>query len=153
MDVDIAGSETTGTDRAEQAILEYKITSPIIVVSGVWALDEVKKRHPGIFFDYIHKDNLNDCLPESINRACSIAPRTNHVRTMLTSFAQKFGILKKGFTLELLPGREFRQMYESVHGETIGDLIGLIEPLSRKYLDRIGKAILTVIDDISGKSA
>ena len=150
MDVQISGSPETGTDHAERAILEYGITSPVIVISGAWRLEDVKKRHPDIFFDYISKDDLSDRLPESIDRACSIDPRTAHVKRMLTSFAKKLGILKKEFPLELLDAMS-KPLFESSNGKTVEDLINMIWGGTRYYLNNMGKTVFIVMRGITGK--
>ena len=147
MDVQITGSPETGTDQAERAILEYGITSPIIVISGVWPLEEVEEKYRNIFFDYISKDNLND-LPESIDRACSMGPRTDHVKRMLTSFAKKLGMLKNEFPLESLDTIGFRQLFESSNGKTIEDFINMIWVGTRRYLDSMGRTVLIAMRDI-----
>ena len=116
VDVQITGSPKLGTGHAEQAILEYQITSPVIVISGVWRLEDVKAKHPDIFFDFISKDHLNDSLPESIIGACSMVPRTAHVKKMLTSFAKERGILRKEFPPKLLDAMK-GQLFEARSGE------------------------------------
>ena len=153
MDVQILGSPETGTDHAERAIWEYGITSPVIVISGVWRLEDIKRRHPGIFFDYISKDDLNDLLPESIDRACSIGPRTAHVKRMLASFANKFGILKKEFPPELLDTMGFEQLFKSSNGKTIEDLINMIWGGTKQQLSNVGRAAFFVMREMSGRSA
>ena len=152
MDVQILGSPEKGTDHAERAILEYGITSPVIVISGVWQLEDLKKKHSDIFFDYISKNDLNDRLPESIARACSMGPRTAHVKRMLILFAKKFDILKKEFPLELLDTMS-RPLFESSGGKTIEDLINMIWVGARRYLDSMGKTAFIVMREISGRQA
>ncbi len=151
MDVKILGTQTTGTHHAEQAILEYGITSPIIVISGVSSHDEMEREHPGIFFDYVHKDDLGSRLPESVDRACTIGARTDHVRRMTTAFARKFRILRVGFSTDLLQGKVLKQLFESAGGTTVADLIGLIEGATKQQIDYMGKNVLMVIDAIRAK--
>ena len=152
MDVQIPGSPKTGTDHAEQAIWEYWITSPIIVISVGWRLEAIKRKHPGIFFDFIPKDDLRSRLPESINRAYSIDTRSDHVKRMLTSFARKFGILKKEFPIELLDTGHVRQLFKSSNGKTIEDLINMIWGGTKNDLNNVARAVFSVMREIFGRS-
>lgn len=148
VDEQIAGHPKTGTDYAEQAILKYGITSPVIVISGVWLLKDMESKHPGMFFGYVSKDHLRDKLPGMIDRACQMDARTDHVRQMTTAFAKKFGMLKKEFPLDLLRCTALKQLFESAGGKTVADLIGLIGEATVQHLDRIGKSILMAIDRV-----
>ena len=119
-DEQIKGYPKTGTDYAERAILEYGITAPVIVITGVWLLRELKSKSPGMFFDYISKENLHDRLPEAIDRACQIDARTDHVERMTKAFAKKFGILEKEFPPDLLRCTELKRLFESGGGKDCG---------------------------------
>ena len=150
VDVQIDGSPKAGTDHAEEAIWEYGITSPVIVISGVMRLEDVKKKHPGIFFDYISKDDLND-LPESINKACSMKPRGAHIKRMLTSYARKFGVLKKEFSPELLDPAN-KQLFQDSNGKTVGDLISMLCGGTKHQLNVMGRTIFDVMRAIRERS-
>lgn len=151
VDEQIAGHPKTGTDHAERAILEHKITSPIIVISGVWLLKELAAKNPGMFFGYVSKDNLHDSLPEMIDKACRIDARTDYIKNMTAAFAKKLGILMKEFPLDLLQDTALKRLFESANGRTVADLIGLIEETTRRQLDRIGRNVLVVIDRMRAK--
>lgn len=153
VDEQIAGYTKTGTDYAEQAILKYGITSPIIVISGVWLLRDLKSKNPGMFFGYVSKDHLRDELPGMIDRACQIDARTDHVKQMTTAFAKKFGILKKRFPPDLLRCTTLKRLFESAGGSTVADLIGLIGKTASQHLDRVGKSVLMVMDRVRTQSA
>lgn len=151
MDVQIAEYPETGTDHAERAILEYGITSPVIVISGVWLLKDLEKRHPDIFFGYVSKDNLHDSLPDLIDRACRIDSRTDHVKKMATAFAKKFEVLMKEFPLDLLQGAVLKPLCESAGGKTISDLISLIGGATKQQIHQAGKSVLMIIDEMRAK--
>ena len=147
VDVQILGSPETGTERAAKDILQYCITSPIIVISGVVTAEIVQRGHPGIFFDFIPKRDVAEHLSESIDKACLMNARTAHVKKMLATLAKKFGMLKKEFPVEQLQDNMLLQMFESIHGKTMEDFIGMIKEGSKQYLDRVGKAVLMTIRD------
>ena len=147
VDVQIHGSPETGTERATKDILQYGITSPIIVISGVVNVQSIQKEYPGIFFGFISKDDVAEHLSELIDKACSINARTTHVKRMLTAFAKKYGMLKKKFPVEQLQDTMLLQLFKSANGETMDDFISMTKGESRSYLDRVGKIVLTTIRD------
>ena len=149
VDVQILGSAETGTDHAEHAIWEYMITSPVIVISGVWRPEILKKRHRGIFFDYIPKDDFNVRLPKAIEKACSMDHRREHVKTMLIAFAKKFKLLKKEFPLDWLVVGQFRQLLESRNGKTVRDLINTMWGGTKKQINDAGRTVFIVMHKLS----
>ena len=66
VDVQILGSTMNGPDMAARAILEYGITAPVIVVSGIIRLDEIRQKYGDVFFDYVHKDDCGQQLPSVV---------------------------------------------------------------------------------------
>lgn len=151
IDVQIGGSPDTGTDHAEKTIWEHRITSPVIVISAM-RLEDIEKKHRDIFFDYIPKDSLNDRLPESIARACSMEPRGDHIKRMLASYARKFGILKKEFSPKLLDPIN-KQLFQSRNGKTIGDLISMFWGGTKQQLNSMGQTVFDVMREMYERRA
>lgn len=146
VDVQLIGYGITGVEHAEKSILEYGVTTPIIIISGVVNLEKYRKKHDKIFFDYISKDDFNKPLLESIDRACQNTIRSQHVKDVLILFCKKFKILNNKVPLSLLEGHnDALQSFKSNNGKTLGDLINSIVYGVKHKLDKMGKIVFEII--------
>lgn len=143
VDVQILGSATSGLEMAENSILEYEITAPVIVVSVLPNLDEIERRHGNVFFGYVRKTNYNEELPPLVDRACKPLGRATYLHGMLTEFAKRFGVLRDTFPDNMVD-------YGLAHlaganCETIKDLIGMVSGGTKHELSKMAMAIMQVI--------
>ena len=145
VDVQIMGYELNGPERAEQSILEYDITSPIIVISGVANLKDIEKKHGKVFFAYVHKDNYNDQLPPLIESACKEQGRYNYIHGMLMELGKRFKVLDSEFPKDMITDKAAFTMFDDTDGRTIVDLISTILYGTKNNLSKMGKIILEVI--------
>ncbi|MCY4491030.1 MAG: response regulator, partial [Thaumarchaeota archaeon] len=117
VDVQILGDSLDGPERAEQSILDFGIVTPIIIISGVVNLEDVKKKYGDIFFEYIHKDNYNKDLPHLVENACNVENRYYHMINMLTELAKKFKVLNHTFPKDMILDNVVLQLFESGGGK------------------------------------
>lgn len=145
VDVEILGDKLNGPERAEKSILEYNITSPIIIISGVVNLNDIKRRHGKIFFAYVHKDNYNKELPSLVESACTVQERSKYISGMLIEFAKKFNILDREFPKNMINDNVASALFDNNGGKTINDLISTIIVGTKNELSKMGKIILEII--------
>ena len=145
VDVDILGDNLNGPERAEQSILEYGMTSPIIVISGVVNLKDIEKKHGNVFFAYVHKDNYNEQLPTLIESACTEQGRCKYIHGMLIEFGKRFSILDNEFPKYMITDKVASALFDSNSGRTINDLISTILVGTKNELSKMGKIILEII--------
>ena len=146
VDVQLIGSDINGVEHAEQSILEYGVTSPVIITSGNVNLEEYRKEYGKMFFDYISKDDIYEPLLESLEKACQHEARLRHVKNVLVLFCKKFKILNNKVPLQFLESHEDAlQSFKSNDGETIGDLIDSILYGVKNKMDRMAKIIFDII--------
>ena len=148
VDVQLIGTDVTGVDHAERSILDYGVTSPIIIMSGVVNLEEFQQKYGKMFFDYISKDEFNKSLLESLDKACEHSMRLQHVKDVLLLFCKKFGILDTEFPISLLKeygNDDVLQSFKSNNGKTLRDLIDSILYGVKHKLDKMGKIIFAII--------
>ena len=146
VDVQILGDRLNGPERAEQSILKYGITSPIIVISGAVNLKGIEKKYGKIFFAYVDKNNYNEHLPSLIESACTEQGRLKYICEMLTEFGKKFNILDSVFPKNMITDTVAYSLFENDGGKTIEDLIRIILVGTKNHLSKMGQIILKVID-------
>lgn len=144
VDVQILGSDINGLEIAERSILEYEITTPVIVISVVPNLKEIEKKHGRVFFGYVRKTNYNHELPTLVNQACKPLGRSIYLHGMLTEFAKRFGVLH-----DILPddmaGYDFSWVTKNVKGKTINDLIEIAGAGPKRELSNMARIVLRII--------
>lgn len=146
VDVQLIGQDITGVEHAEKSILQYGVTSPIIITSGNVNLNGYRKKYGKMFFDYISKDDINEPLLKSLENACQSTARLQHVKNVLVLFCKKFKILDKKVPLRLLEDYdEALQSFKSSNGETMEDLINSILYGLKHKMDRMAKIIFEII--------
>ena len=146
VDVQLIGQDITGVEHAEKSILQYGVTSPIIITSGNVNLKDYRKKYGKMFFDYISKDDIHESLLESLEKACQSTARLQHVKNVLTLFCKKFKILNNKVPLQLLEDYDDAlQSFKSSNGETIDDLINSILYGLKYKMDKMAKIIFEII--------
>ncbi len=146
VDVDIINFSQYGTQIAEDSILEHRITSPVIVVSGKPVLKKIKQEYGAIFLEYISKDDLNRTLLKSALDASNNVTQQVHIRNMLFAMAKRHDVLNDIVIPEFVQQYDsFRIFSESIDGKTIEDLIRspVINGMD-KYV-QAGRIILDII--------
>lgn len=149
VDVQIMGSVQNGAHLAEKAILEYGITSPIIIISGNVNLDVINAKYGKVFFDYISKDEYATKLPKAVERACDAINNGTHLNSMLPKLAKKYRVGDD----EIIP--EFIRKYKNTSpvlgikkGMTVNELINSDHMATKKTdYGRRGRAILEIIEN------
>lgn len=146
IDVKILGESLNWPERAKQSILEYLITSPIIVVSEVFKPDALKIKYGEIFFGYIGKeDGIEDELMPMIESACTNEGKNNHIKKMTTEFAKEYKILEYEFPRDWISNRVILELINTDNKKTIKDLISTTFGNQNEQLTTMGKIILDVI--------
>lgn len=146
VDVQLIGQDITGVEYAEESILQYGVTSPIIITSGNVNLKGYREKYGKMFFDYISKDDINEPLLESLEKACQNTARLQHVKNVLILFCQKFQILDNIVPLQLLEDYgDALQYFRSSNGRTMKDLINSILHGSKHKMDKMAKIIFYII--------
>lgn len=149
VDIQITGLAENGAHLAEKAILEYGVTSPIIVISGNVNLDLIKKKYGKIFFGYISKTDYVTTLPTMVNKAYDAVNDGSHLYDMANKLAKKYRV----FDDTIIP--EFVRKYNDVShlikihkGMTVDELINA-EYFYRTKSDHAkrGQAILDIIEN------
>lgn len=146
VDVQLLGPRT-GVDLAEEAILKYEITAPIIIISGNVKLCVIEKKYGKIFFGYVSKDNFNRKLLELVYAAYQDRVKGTHLKKMLTKIAKKHRV----FDVKINPIQAatyvgITPLIGQIAGKTIGELINSIDGVNGKTnLTKIGRIILGII--------
>jgi len=147
VDVQIMGSPQNGAHLAEKAILDYGITSPIIIISGNVNLDLIRNKYGKIFLDFVSKTDYVKKIPLSVKKAYTAVNDGSHLQDMLNKLAKKYRVYDDEIILEFV--RKYSDMGPllKIHqGVTIGELINS-EYIYSKKTDhgRRGRAILEII--------
>ena len=140
------GDQLDGPERAEKSILDFGITSPIIIITGVADLAGVEKKHGKIFFAYVHKSDYNKQLLPLVEKACTNDGRFTYIKDMLTEFAKRFKILHYEIPEGIIENEIASKLFYDNDGKTIKDLILIILAGSKPYLSKMGQVILHVIN-------
>ena len=147
VDVQILGSEKSGTDLAEQAILDFGIVSPMIIISGVVNLDKIKEKYGNIFSNYISKTYLNRDLLPAIDTAVQNHYRSDNVKKMLIELAKKNKVSEINITKE-----EIEQFGNPIpytgdfKGGTVREFIDSFSAWGDKHLtQKFGKVVLAIM--------
>lgn len=149
VDVQI-GTAKTGAQLSEEAILNYNITSPIILISGVVDLHDVKKKYGNIFYDYICKEESDEKLLKSTLKAYEGITEGNHLKKMLSTLAKRHHV----YDDEIIP--EFVKTYngtndllKNIEGKTIGHLIRRLDKIHGKQ--NLAKPAMAILDMINNQ--
>lgn len=151
VDVQILGHTLQGPDIAARSILEFGITAPVIIVSGIIRLDTVRQKYGDVFFDYVHKDDCGDRLLPVVSSACSRDGLERHLRGMLTRIASDLDVIDKQFSSGHL-GTPAAEMAQNASLSTVDDLIDALISGDKRNMDRMGKEVLNVIHSMSARS-
>ena len=89
-----------GAQLGKCIILDHGIMSPIIIVSRNVNLEQFKNEYGDIFFQYIHKDNLDKLLSDAVDKACKHDERKSHIKKMLLTLCKQFDLLEKNVLVE-----------------------------------------------------
>ena len=144
VDVRILGNDDNGPEMAEKSILEYEVTTPVIVIS-VADLRGIERKHGRVFFGYVRKANYNAELPALVDQACKPLGRSTYLRNMLTEFARRFGVLRDTFPDSMVDYDSARRVITNSDCQTIKDLIAMIGGGPKHELSNMAIAVLRVI--------
>lgn len=148
VDVQI-GAAKTGAQLAEEAILNFNITAPIILISGVVNLQEVKKKYKNIFFDYICKEEPEERLLNVALKAYEDRTEGVHLKKMLNILAKRHHVYEDKIIPEFVRTyNNSNKILKNIEGKTIGNLIKRLEPIHGKQnLSKPSMAILDMINN------
>ncbi len=150
VDVDILGDKMTGPERAMKSILEFGVTAPAVIISGVVDLDEVKKKYGDLFYGYVHKDRCPEDLPGMLKDACTPESRLAYIRRMTAEMARQRGVLDYEFPPDWIEDDVIRGTCSGRDRLTIGGFIDSAFGGTNAQLSRMGQSILGVISRASG---
>lgn len=151
VDVQILGHTLQGPHMAARSILEFGITAPVIIVSGIIRLDTVRQKYGDVFFDYVHKDDCGDRLLPVVSSACSRDGLERHLRAMLARIASDLDVIDKRFPSGHL-GTPAADIAQSASLSTVGDLIDALISGDKHNMDMMGKEVLHIIHATSTRS-
>ena len=133
-----------GAQLGKCIILDHGIMSPIIIVSGNVNLEQFKNEYGDIFFQYIHKNDLDKLLSDAVDKSYKHDERKSHIKKMLLTLCKQFDLLEKNVLVEEIANEELKQIFIMNNGLTFNDLIGMVYGTGNK-LDLCGKAIIDII--------
>lgn len=145
IDVQILGDDLDGPNRAKQSILKFRITAPIIVISGVVSLPDIQNEHGEMFFEYVHKDDCIKELPPLVESACLPDNRKIHIQKMTTRIAKLHNILDHEFPSDWIVVKYIKKIFVDSNKKTIKDLISMMHGSTSDQIANMGKTILQVI--------
>ena len=152
VDVQILGQKKSGLDFAKEAILKHGITTPVIIISGIAPLEDIKEKYNQFFFDFIPHENYSARLLSTINRACDEQIRHEHVVRMLTVFTEQRDLLDYKLSStdieEVTDEHKFtevKQIFGSMEGQTLHEIIKNQIPRKIDYQNHVGKLLFHII--------
>ena len=148
VDVQILGYDESGAEIAEKSIYKFGITAPIIIISGIVNLADLKKTYGDIFYAYVSKDNFSEILPAIVQQATTESERRKHFHKMLIATAKKNGCLKKPSDDKVVS--YYASMCQSIgkgNGRTIEEIINGINSYPIQEINKIGKAMFGIISN------
>ena len=134
-----------GAQLGKRIILDHGIMSPIIIVSSNVNLEKFENEYGDIFFQYIHKDNLDKFLSDAVDKACKHDERKSHIKKILLTLCKQFDLLEKNVLVEEIMNEELKQIFVTNNGITFNNLIEMVYGTGNK-LDLCGKAIIDIIN-------